>query len=491
MKKIIIIGAGLGGLSAGVQLQHAGYEVTIVEKNDHVGGKMMPVRLGDYSFDFGPNTITMPNVFRQVLKNVGESLDDYVELIRIEQHTKNEFHSGNTFMQSIHPDEIISQLKTLDPYGAKQYWSYLREVERLYKKAQKGFFHRTFSSWIDYLSPSLTKAFLSVRPLETMEHFHKRYFSSPDIQQVFNRYATYIGSSPYVSPATFSMIGHLEMNEGVFTVKGGNPKIAQTFAQVFEKLGGTIKLGEEVNEILIEKQEAKGIVLKNGHKLYSDRLIVNGDFITATKNLIPEDKRPTFPNKKLDLYEPSISAFVLLVGLKNFQPTIHHHHVFYPKDYKKEFDDIFVKHQLPIDPTIYICHSAYSDRSVSKGSNLFILINAPAIKFEDSDDVTRYKNKIYDRLESYGIPIRKELEEEKVFTPDSIAHLFHAYKGSLYGVSSHTKKDAFLRPRNTSQDIKNLYYVGGTTHPGGGSPMVTLSGLNVAKKIIDRDEAKG
>ncbi|WP_245153863.1 phytoene desaturase family protein [Jeotgalibacillus proteolyticus] len=489
MKKIVIIGAGLGGLACGIQLQHAGYNVTIVEKNSHAGGKMMPVKLGDYSFDFGPNTITMPNVFRKVFSNVGESLDDYIELIRLERHTKNQFPSGNEFIQSIYPDEVISQLKTLDPHGAKHYWAYLKEVQRLYKKAEEGFFNRTFSSWGDYLSPSLSKAFLQVRPFEKMDHFHKRFFKNSEIQQVFNRYGTYIGSSPYVTPATFSMIGYLEMAEGVFTIKGGNPMLAQAFANLILKLGGELKLDTEASEIIIEKQHVKAVELKDGNRIEADKVIVNGDFITATKKLIKKQYRPSYPDHRLEAFEPSVSAFVILAGLKNFQENIHHHHVFFSGDYQKEFDELFVKKELPSDPTIYICHSAQTDRTISKGSNLFILVNAPAIELSDKKTVEDYKNKIYNRLEKEGIPVRQELEEEKVYTPDSIAHLFHAYKGALYGVSSHKISDAFLRPRNSNKDIKGLYYAGGTTHPGGGSPMVTLSGLNVAKKIIQSNKS--
>ncbi|MGD7043927.1 phytoene desaturase family protein [Jeotgalibacillus proteolyticus] len=490
MKKVIIIGAGLGGLACGIQLQHAGFEVTIIEKNAHAGGKMMPVKIDDYSFDFGPNTITMPGVFKRVFSNVGESMDDYLELIRLDHHTKNVFRSGDSFIQSIDPHVVISQLAKLDPYGAKNYWRYLKEVNRLYGQAESGFFHRSFHSWLDYLSPGLTKAFFSVRPLETMDHFHKRFFSSPDILQVFNRYATYIGSSPYKSPATFSLIGHLEMNEGVFTVKGGNTKIADAFSQVFKKLGGALHLNEEVGQITIENQRAAGVQLKSGTEIIGETVIINGDFITATKQLIKEKDRPSFSTKKLDAYEPSISAFVILAGLKTFQKDIHHHHVFFPEDYRKEFQDIFTHQKLPEDPTIYISHSAYTDRGISKGSNLFILVNAPAVQMQSEEAVTHYKEAIYSRLEEQGIPIRSEIEAEKVYTPDTIAHLFHAYKGALYGVSSHKKKDAFLRPRNASKDTAGLFYVGGTTHPGGGSPMVTLSGLNVAKEIIDQHKKK-
>ncbi|TFE02999.1 phytoene desaturase family protein [Jeotgalibacillus salarius] len=481
MKNICIIGAGLGGLACAIRLQSSGFNVTLIEKNQHPGGKMMPVKLGEYRFDFGPNTITMPWVFEDALKNTGFDLKDYLTFIRLERHTKNIFPDGTEFIQSVHPDEVIKQLKTLDPYAALHYWDYLKEIERLYKLSEKAFFPKAITSLSDFLDPAMANAFMRVRPFEKMWRFNQKYFSNSNIQNVFNRYATYIGSSPYQSPATFSMIGYLEMVSGVFTVKGGNTKIAEAFEDVFKRLGGNISYNEEVMEILIKNNKAYALQTQNGKMHHFDQVVVNGDYVTSTKNLIKESDRPGLSNQKLDHFEPSISAFVILVGLKTFQDNIHHHQVYFPVDYRKEFEDIFVHKKMPEDPTIYISHSAYTDKNISKGSNLFILVNAPANHIENVDS---YKEKIYRTLEAKGIPITEQLEAEKVFTPDSLKHLFHAYKGSIYGISSNSMKDAFLRPGNKSTIINNLYYTGGSTHPGGGSPMVVMSGLNVADSII-------
>lgn len=481
MKEICIVGAGLGGLSAAIRLQSSGYQVTIIEKNGHAGGKMMPVKSGGYHFDFGPNTITMPWVFENVLRETGFDLNDYLSFIRLERHTKNIFSDGTVFTQSVHPDEMIKQLNEIDPEAASLYWDYLKEIERLYSISEKAFFPKAITSLRNFLDPAMAKAFMRVRPFEKLYKFNQKYFSNPNIQKVFNRYATYIGSSPYQSPATFAMIGYLEMVSGVFTVKGGNTKIAEAFEDVFLKLGGKIVFNETVRELTVEQKYAQALVTESGRTFQFDQIIINGDFVTSTKNLIKESDRPGLTDRKLDLYEPSISAFVILAGLKEFQPDIHHHQVYFPEHYDQEFEDIFKHKKMPNDPTIYISHSAYTDRSITKGSNLFILVNAPAAEIPD---VQSYKEKIYRKLEEKGIPISEQLEYEKVFTPDSLKHLFKAYKGSIYGISSNSMKDAFLRPGNKSRFIHNLYYTGGSTHPGGGSPMVVMSGLNVADSII-------
>ena len=316
MKKIIIIGGGLGGLSAGITLQSSGYQVIIIDENSHPGGKMMPVKMDGYSFDFGPNTITMPEVFNSVINEAGGNASSYFQFKKIVKHTKNVFSNGDVLFQSSDPEEMVKELGKFDTFGALNYQNYLKEVQRLYQLAEKGFFYRVFNSWKDYLSPQLTYSFMKVRPFEKMDYFHRRFFRNEDVLKVFNRYATYIGSSPYACPATFSLIGHLEMNEGVYYTIGGNPSIAKGFHEFFKELGGVSYFGTRVKEIRVKDKRARGVILQNDDRLDADDVIVNGDFITATKNLINEADRPSFPDLKLNSYEPSISAFVILAGVR-------------------------------------------------------------------------------------------------------------------------------------------------------------------------------
>ncbi|WP_282022661.1 phytoene desaturase family protein [Priestia flexa] len=305
------------------------------------------------------------------------------------------------------------------------------------------------------------------------------FFENEKVINAFNRYATYIGSSPYVSPATFSLIGHLEMNEEVYYVQGGNPRIAEGFATVFQKAGGTLVLNEQVEKVQVKNKKAVGIKLENGEKLPADSIIVNGDLLQAYPFLVDEANRPHFTNKMVSKFEPSISAYVILSGTKNRNDSLIHHQVYFEEDYKREFYELFEKKQLPSDPTIYICNSSYTDRSVAPGDNLFILVNAPAGMSNDNG----YEQVIYEKLKRFDIDITSTLSWQKVITPSWIEKQFGAYKGALYGISANRKMDSFLRPSNVSKDVRGLYFVGGTTHPGGGSPMVTISGINVANLI--------
>lgn len=489
MKKVAIIGAGLGGLSAAITLANAGFDVDVYEKNGHIGGKLMPVQMKTYGFDFGPNTITMPHVFKQVIEQTGRRAEDYFTLIPLKHHTKNVFPDGTEFILSRDTDTMVEQLETLDPIGAKNYYPFLKELTRLYELSEMHFFPKTFKSWTDYLSPSLGYALTQVRPLESMDHFFRRYFQHPVVLQSFGRYATYIGSSPFQAPATFAMIAYLELIQGVYTVKGGTVSIARAFHKVAKELGVRFHLNTPIDQVTIENKRIRTLSSKDQAVWSGDHVIMNADLLKAYPELVDETDRPSFTNKQVDKIEPSISAFVILAGLSTRRKSQFHHTVYFSSDYPKEFQQIFERGQMADDPTIYICNSSVTDRERSPdGDNLFILVNAPALRKDGtaSYSVEAYKELIYDRLKEKGLDIRKDLVVERVIPPEEIADKFGAFRGALYGLSSHRKKDAFLRPRNKSKDVSNLYFVGGSTHPGGGSPMVTLSGMNVARLLVDQ-----
>ncbi|TRZ39729.1 phytoene desaturase [Niallia circulans] len=488
-KKVLIIGGGLAGLSAAITLANKGFQVELFEKNKHFGGKLMPVALGDYTFDFGPNTITMPEVFRKVIEQTGEKAEDYFHMVKLEHHTRNVFSDGTSFDLSSNREYMLQQLMQLD--AGHKYDDFLKEITRLYKLSAKHFLPKTFHSWQDYLSPSLGAALMQVRPLQSLDSFFRQYFSHPHVLQAFNRYSTYIGSSPYKTPATFAMIAYLEMIGGVYYVEGGNVKIAEAYAKVAQKLGARLYADATVKRIIVKNKKAIGIELEDGEKIQGDYFIMNADLLKAYPELVNESDRPSFPDSKAAGKTPSTSAFVVLAGVNKRFSELRHHNVYFSNNYKQEFIDLFQHKQYSSEPTIYISNSSYTEPGRSPGgSNLFILANAPALPADGKLQVNpeMYKELIYQKLATFGLSLKENIVEEKVYTPADIASQFGAFRGALYGLSSNRKKDAFLRPKNSSKDIANLFFAGGSTHPGGGSPIVTWSGMNTANLIIKADK---
>ncbi|AZB42300.1 phytoene desaturase [Bacillus sp. FJAT-42376] len=491
MKKAVVVGAGLGGLSAAITLASKGWDVTVAEKNSHSGGKLMPVMLGSYQFDFGPNTITMPQVFEQVFRHARKKMEDFLEMVKLEQHTVNYFPDGTRFFLSSDKEAMKRQLKDLDPKGHKNYGRFLEEISRLYRLSEAHFFPRMFKSVMDYASPSLSYAFMRVRPLETMDHFFRKYFGNEQVIQAFNRYATYIGSSPYQSPATFAMIAYLELVQGVYYVKGGNTKIAESFYKIAQEMGVQFIMNTKVQELQVSNKRINTVLLENGQELTADEVILNADLLKAFPELVAESDRPHFTDKKRNGYAPSISAFVITAGAEGKFDQLGHHNVFFSNDYRSEFDELFKRQAYSSDPTIYISNSAYTDPSQAPdGSNLFILVNAPPLTEDGRLQVSpqSYKAIIYKKLEDHGLSLTGRIREERIFTPLDIQDTFGAYRGALYGISANKKWDAFMRPSNFPADIQNLSFAGGSTHPGGGSPMVTISGMNVAEEIARRSK---
>jgi diapolycopene oxygenase len=482
--KIAVIGGGLGGMASALVLAKAGADVHIYEKNSMLGGKMQRIELGAYQFDFGPNTITMPHVFQEVLAATGVNPDDYLEFIPLAEHMQNVSAEGETLIFSTNKEAMKRQIATFSQRDADRYESFLEEITRIYELADRYFLRKTFFKKRDYVHPMLGAAILRVKPFQTFETFLKRYFEHPFILQCFLRYGTYIGSSPYKMPATFAMIAYLELVQGVYYVKGGTSTIAKAFERRLQELGVHIHLNSHVTDVYsfnyrIHSLDVNGEVDEHVQEEFH-AVIVNGDVLTHKKML-------KYGN--VETKYPTTSALVALVGLNKRLPQLAHHNVFYSASYEEEFQQLFTE-QYAQDSTVYICNSSITDETVSpNGDNLLVLINAPAYTKKNALSEAEAFSFIEKQLQRNGIDIEHAIVEKRIITPQHIQNEFLAYRGALYGQNSNSFKQAFLRPRNRHPIYKNLYFVGGTVHPGGGSPLVVLGGMEVAKRII-REQKK-
>ncbi|MDQ3635835.1 MAG: phytoene desaturase family protein [Acidobacteriota bacterium] len=492
MKKIIIIGAGLGGLSAACRLAKSGFEVTVLEKNATVGGKVNFVENDGYKFDTGASLVTMKHVFEDLFKFCDREIGDYLDIKPLEPICRYFWSDRTVFDASQSVEKTLEEVEQLEPNDVKGFQQYLADSKQKYEIAERTFLAKSLNELPQLLKPKYLPDLLKISTLKTLDTHNKQYFKSEKLQQLFNRFATYNGSSPYITPATFALIPYVEFGLGAWYVKGGIYQIPKALGKLATELGVKFRVETEVEKIIIENKTAKGVRLKSGEILMSDFVITNADAIETYRNLIDKNERRIYTDKKLEKIEPSCSGFVLLLGTNKKFTQLTHHNIFFSDDYKAEFEAIFETKTPAKNPTIYICATSRTDATQAPENceNLFILINAPytssATNWEKEKE--NYRNLIIKKLEEFGLEgLEKSIEFEQIITPEDFEKKYRANKGSIYGVSSSGIFSAFMRIPNMAKDIENLYFVGGTTHPGGGMPLVLLSGKMACELILQKE----
>ncbi|GGH64777.1 phytoene desaturase [Paenibacillus silvae] len=483
---VIIIGAGFGGLSCAIRLASAGLRVTMLERQEHVGGKLQQIEQNGYHFDRGPSTITMPDAFRSVFDQAGVRIEDYVQLYELEPRTRNVFADGTVVDLSRDRGWMKEQIAAYSPQDAMRYDAFMDESASLYMEANRHFLGKLLLKPSDKYNLQMLRSLLRVRPAVKLDTLLRRYFSHPHTLAMFGRYATYVGSSPYLSPSIFAMMGHVEAEVGIYGVKGGTYQLIEGMTRLAREKGVQIMTGIEVHQIVVRNGKVVGVDTDRG-LMEADRIVANGDVLSVNRLLLAPEHRKRMNDARIAKYEPSISGFVTLAGVRRQYGQLLHHTVFFPERYEPEFEHIFRDRMMPADPTIYICYSGYSESGMAPAgaSNLFILVNAPylsnAWKWEEQQKC--YGEFVLEQLESRGIGGLKQSDVLIRYTPQQIARDTLAHQGSIYGISSNSMKQTFMRPGNQSSDVQGLWYVGGTTHPGGGTPIVTLSGQLVGEQL--------
>jgi phytoene desaturase len=316
----------------------------------------------------------------------------------------------------------------------------------------------------------------------------EQYVKSPQLRQLLSRFATYVGGDPFQAPATLNVIAHVELNEGVWYPRGGIYQIAAGLVRLAEELGVEIRLNQRVNAIRVQNDTIVGVALMNGSNIDTRYVISNVDVTTTFRHLLPPVKSVQKRLAQLARYSPSCSGFLILLGIEGKDQRLAHHNIFFSEDYRAEFKAIF-QHHLPAEnPTIYVAITSKTDanHAPENRENWFILVNAPALseKFDWKTEAVSYSNRIMETLAQRGFDIRDRIQVEYVFTPEDLQQMTGAWRGALYGPSPNNRWAAFRRPHNRSSILKGLYFTGGTTHPGGGVPMVTLSGKVTAELVL-------
>jgi phytoene desaturase len=489
-KPVVVIGAGIGGLSAAIRLASAGQQVLVLEQNPAVGGKMSEVREAGFRWDTGPSVITMRHVFEELFTSVGRRLEDYLTLEPLDPITRYFYPDGTVLDCSRDLPTMLEQIKAINEPDVEGYLNYLAYAARLHRITGPVFIYDQPPTPASFMKVA-PRDMLRVDPMRTMQGAIEGFVQSPHLRQLLGRFATYVGASPYQAPATLNVIAHVELNEGVWYPLGGVYAIARALERLAEELGVTIHTNCGVQQIMVENGRAAGVVLADGSRVEAEAVLANVDVATVYEKLLP----PAAAGKRLQqltAQESSCSGFILLLGVEGQHPQLAHHNIFFSSDYLREFKSIFDEGQPPDEPTIYVSITSKTDQEDAPEGceNWFVLVNAPPLgnQFDWTAQAPSYRNRVLDLLAQRGLDVRQKIRAERILTPVDLQRLTGARRGALYGLSSNNRWAAFRRPHNRAADIKGLYFAGGTTHPGGGVPMVTLSG-KVAAELILREHS--
>ena len=490
---VIVIGAGVGGLSAAIGLAARGASVTVLEKNAMVGGKMNVWEHRGFRFDTGPHVLTMLWALDEVFENAGRRLEDVLDLVRLDTVCRYHFSNGQTLDAPGSLEDaarVVAAFAPADALGFRRFLDYAKQVS---DATTEPFLKQDFGASVRGIpSPAqwgqLT-SFLALKPWRTLRNVVHEHFQDPRLRQVFELYALYSGSHPARASGIFATVADVQWREGTYYVRGGLYQLAEAMRDAAESLGVVFQTSTEAAEIIVKQGRARGVQTRCGDRLFADAVVCNADALGAMTTLVPHAARRRWTEPRVAKIEPSTSAFLLLLGVKGEYSQLAHHNSFLAADGEAEFSAIFDTQTPAEDPTIGVACQSVSDPSKAPPghSNLFVMTNPPALSphFDWQAEAPHYRDLVLAKLERMGLTdLRKRIVVEQMWTPLDLQERYHAYRGAIYGLSSNGWQQGFLRPPQVSPDVQGLYFVGGSTHPGGGVPLCALSGTNAARQIM-------
>ena len=487
-KTVAVIGGGLGALSGAIRLARLGFSVQLFEKNPKLGGKVNEVVLMRYRFDTGASLLTMPSIIDELFNFAGFKRSTYLDFVPIDPIFRYFFPDGSMMDASADKEKMKTAIAQLSPNDVKAYERFLKYTERIHELTAETFMFTPIHEFRKLMRPRHFRTlfrFHQIDPFRTVHQSVSRFFSDPRLVQLFDRYATYNGSDPFQAPATLNIIPYIEYGLGGFYIKGGIYRLVDALKAVACELGVQMHTSAKVEKICHDGKQVNGVQV-NGEKIEANYVLCGADAIVAHDELI--DGHQT-RQKKLNRLEPSLSGMVFLWGVRAKHPKLAHHNIIFSNDYSEEFKQIFKHRKVPDEPTIYIAITSKADaaHAPAEGENWFVLLNMPYLVPGQmwAKETVRMRKAVLDRLKTLGFDIADQIEVEQIYTPEDFSELYASNQGSIYGVSSNSKTTAFRRLPNRSRLLSGLYFAGGSVHPGGGIPLVILSGKIAATLMYE------
>ncbi|MBM4178135.1 MAG: phytoene desaturase [Ignavibacteria bacterium] len=488
--RVAVVGAGIGGLVSAIQLAHAGHTVDVFEQGPRVGGKCNVSEFDGCSFETGPTLLTMPFVLDDVFRRVGRRREDYIKLHRVNPACQYRWSDGSRLDMPFELEDVISAIEGFAPGAGVNARAYLEHAREVYEMTKDVFIFSPFDGFMEFLKPrnlGMLPRLHRLRFASTLHRHNASYFTDKRLLQLFDRFATYNGSNPFKAPATLMVIPWVEIGFGAWYPEGGMYSIVRGLEKLAIECGVNISTECRVRSIEHAGKRATGILLDNDTRVACDHVVSNADVYVTQKHLLG-----------LPVREPrdlSCSGVVIQASVDVQSFGLAHHNIFFADDYEREFRVLENGRHHDSKATMYVSRSCAADGSLAAEGreNWFILMNAPpnGVSAHLDGSAGSHWNghdehivaSAVQRLHDFGIS--PSIREYRIRTPDTMATQWSSFRGALYGASSNSPLSAFLRPRQKSLDLENLWYVGGSAHPGGGIPLVATSGMISADLIIE------
>lgn len=488
MKKIVIIGAGIGGLSAAALLAKKGYDITVLEKNKQPGGRAGVFRAKGFTFDMGPSWYLMPDVFENFYKEFGKKPSDFFKLKKLDPSYKIFFSQNNTVSVPGNYKDVLTLFGNLEVNGKSKLQEYMKNSEFLYKKSLETFLYNDFRKPTDFIRKDVLQNGFKMHLFENMDKFTKKYFVSDEARKILMYNIVFLGGTPSNTPALYSLMSYVDFKMGVFYPMGGITEFINSLVSLCKDYKVKIKYGENVKSIKVNGNTAKKVITQK--KSYeADIVISNADYHFTETKLLSKNSQ-TYPESYWKKKTIAPSAFILYLGVNKKLPKLEHHNLYLDSDWTMHFESIFNKPAWPDKPSYYICAPSKTDTNVAPRGmeNLFILVpvaaglkDTPAIRKKYTDQIIKHMEEII------GKEFKKDIVYLKTFAHNDFSELYNSYKGSALGLSHTLMQSALFRPAHKSKKVKNLYYTGANNHPGIGMPTCLISS-QIVSTLIEKNE---
>lgn len=484
---IAVVGAGVGGLATAARLAAQGFDVSVYEKGNGPGGRCNRLTVDGFSFDTGPTLLLMPEVLEETFASFGKRASDYLDLVQCQPNYRIHFRDGSDILFSTDLVQMQGELERFEPGSFRRYLNFLAMGQAQYQTSVESFVGRNFDSPLDMFTPGNLKKVVSIKAHKRMYADVASQFKDERLRAAFTFQTMYLGISPFKSPAVYELLPYTELAVGVWFPKGGMYAVPLALERAAKELGVKFHYRHAVKQIQTEGGRATGLLFENGTSVATDAVVCNADLPWAYKNLLGGSEA-TLPRAESLKY--TSSAYMMYLGTKKKYPGLQHHNVIFGGDYRGSFTDIFKNFKVPADPSFYVNAPAHTDPSLAPPGkdSLYVLVPVPH-RHPSLDwrvEGPKIRAHVFRRLAELGhTDLEANVEVERTFTPDDYEFSLNLERGSAFGLSHNFFQVGPFRPKNQDPRVRNLFFVGASTQPGTGVPMVMLSAKLVTERVLD------